>query len=283
MRSASLALAAAPLVVALAIFAMPVLAADAPPDASAVALSAYLHTHRLPLVEARLVRDRLGFDTLVLYGFVATNFGKSDAEAQSRRFLKQPDILIDNRIKVRPELLHPNAGTAVASTANEQRASGPTDDENAPRADAEAGLALGDIQAYEDQEENDLQIGGPFVQPIPLVALGMIPLAPTAPPAWAYPPMLFGPPMLFYGYRPFTPAPWITPARPFATVPITGPIGTATFFAPPVTPGRIMPLPGVLPRNYIPPSVNYAPMGGMHYFHSGLGAGGFGFVGGFHR
>jgi hypothetical protein len=286
MRPAKLALAVICLMIATAV--PPLSAASSAPDSTADALSSYLHDHRLPLVEARLMTDALGFRTLVLYGFVATDFGRSDAEAQSRRFLKDAEIMIDNRIKVRPELLHPETASPPTAVANDggsgepQRASGPTDDESAPPADVEAGEALGDIQAYEDQEENELQVGAPFVQPIPLIALGVIPLAPMGPPAWNYP--LFAPPAVFYRYpaSPFAPAPWMA-RRTYPTMPLTGPISTTTVFMPPFTPNRIMPLPGVLPPNYVAPPVSYAPMGGMQYFHNGLGAGGFGFVGGFHR
>ncbi len=79
-------------------------------DGSADTLSAYLHAHRLPLVEARMVTNESGQRTLMLYGFVATGYGKRDAEDQARDFMDDPDIEIINRIRVRPELL--TIGTA---------------------------------------------------------------------------------------------------------------------------------------------------------------------------
>ena len=86
-------------------------------DGSADTLSAYLHAHRLPLVEARIVSNN-GQRTLMLYGYVATSYGKRDAEDQARDYMDDPDIDIVNRIKVRPELLTMgtnNSGTAAAT------------------------------------------------------------------------------------------------------------------------------------------------------------------------
>ena len=74
-------------------------------DGAADTLSAYLHGRRLPLVEARMVTNESGQRSLMLYGFVATDYGKRDAEDQARDFMDDPDVEIINHIKVRPELL----------------------------------------------------------------------------------------------------------------------------------------------------------------------------------
>ncbi len=42
---------------------------------------------------------------MLLYGYVATDFGKRDAEDQTNDFMDDPDITIINRILLRPELL----------------------------------------------------------------------------------------------------------------------------------------------------------------------------------
>ena len=68
------------------------------------ALTEYLHQHRLPLVGAQVASSGDGGRQVTLYGFVATEFGKSDAEKKARRFLKQRDIMVINRIVVRPEI-----------------------------------------------------------------------------------------------------------------------------------------------------------------------------------
>jgi hypothetical protein len=69
------------------------------------ALTHYLKAHRLPLVGAQVLDGSGGKRAVVLYGFVGTDFGKSDATAKSQRFLAGQSVLVDNRIKVRPELL----------------------------------------------------------------------------------------------------------------------------------------------------------------------------------
>ncbi|MFZ0889621.1 MAG: hypothetical protein WA005_14305 [Candidatus Binataceae bacterium] len=68
------------------------------------ALTEYLHKHRLPLVGAQVAFSDDGGRQVTLYGFVATEFGKSDAEKKARHFLKQRDIMVINRIVVRPEI-----------------------------------------------------------------------------------------------------------------------------------------------------------------------------------
>jgi hypothetical protein len=42
---------------------------------------------------------------VLLYGYVATDFGKFDAEVQTSDFMNDPDVTITDRIVVRPELL----------------------------------------------------------------------------------------------------------------------------------------------------------------------------------
>jgi hypothetical protein len=68
-------------------------------------LSDYLHANRLPLVEARTIVNASGERSVLLYGYVATDFGKRGAEDQARNFMDDPDVTITNGIVVRPELL----------------------------------------------------------------------------------------------------------------------------------------------------------------------------------
>ena len=68
-------------------------------------LTDYLRKHRLPLVGAQITRDDSGGTQVMLYGYVATSFGKSDAETKTRKFMK-PGAQIVNRIEIRPEILH---------------------------------------------------------------------------------------------------------------------------------------------------------------------------------
>src|SRR5204862_5526959 len=42
-------------------------------------LTSYLQSHRLPLVGAQVLNNSSGNQQIILYGFVATDFGKQDA------------------------------------------------------------------------------------------------------------------------------------------------------------------------------------------------------------
>lgn len=95
-------------------------AADAPvSSAESEALTRYLHTHRLPMVGGRvLANDGTGTRKAILYGFVATPFGKQDAVAKTRRFLNDSGAEIDNRIMIKPELAASGSGGSSGSTSS---------------------------------------------------------------------------------------------------------------------------------------------------------------------
>ncbi len=97
-------------------------ASSAPPSRSGALtpadgqiLTDYLKSQRLPLVSAQVVDGGSGARQVILYGFVATNAGKSNAEAYTRRYLNDPGIVIDNRIKVSPELAKSAPAPAASS------------------------------------------------------------------------------------------------------------------------------------------------------------------------
>jgi hypothetical protein len=73
-------------------------------SAGSEALTAYLRKHRLPLVGAQVLKGSDGGERLVLYGFVATNHGRKDAERRALAFLGDEGIPIEDRIVVRPEI-----------------------------------------------------------------------------------------------------------------------------------------------------------------------------------
>jgi len=79
------------------------------------ALSDYLKHHSLPLVGAQVVTSTSGGKQVILFGFVASDFGKTDAEQKARRYLKDPSLVVDNRIKISPELAgsRGNSGSTV--------------------------------------------------------------------------------------------------------------------------------------------------------------------------
>jgi len=79
-------------------------------------LSDYLKHHSLPLVGAQVVTSPSGGKQVILFGFVASDFGKTDAEQKARRYLNDPTLVVDNRIKISPELAGSKAGSG--STVN---------------------------------------------------------------------------------------------------------------------------------------------------------------------
>jgi hypothetical protein len=108
-------------------------------------LTHYLKTHRLPLVGAQVSRDESGHRQVLLYGFVATPFGKTDAENKARAVLNDPEIVVLNHIKIRPELL----------TMRTPSTSAPLPTASTPSAGASSAgpppPGMGSVQAYESQ------------------------------------------------------------------------------------------------------------------------------------
>ncbi len=67
--------------------------------------SEYLHHHRLPYVDAKVLVDDVGIaKSVVLTGQVRTDFGKQDAERKLRASRDQPSLAIRNQIEVNGEL-----------------------------------------------------------------------------------------------------------------------------------------------------------------------------------
>lgn len=107
-------------------------------------LTDYLHSHHLPLVGAQVLNSATGARTVLLFGYTATAFGKGDAETKSRRFLKDADVTFNNHIAVRPELASmrsPSQSAPSAATAEE----------------APPPSEMGDIENYQNQQENSAQ------------------------------------------------------------------------------------------------------------------------------
>ena len=59
-------------------------------------LSDYLKHHQLPLVGAQVVTSASGGRQVILFGFVASDFGKTDAEQKARHYLKDQSVVVDN-------------------------------------------------------------------------------------------------------------------------------------------------------------------------------------------
>lgn len=113
------------------------------------ALSTYLQHQRLPLVGAQVMTS--GADRkVVLYGFVASDFGSQDAEAKARRFMGEPEVAIDNRIKVRPELLSSYGSFSGGYSSPNSSGSGAGSYANGPP-------GVGGVQAYQQNQEREAQ------------------------------------------------------------------------------------------------------------------------------
>ncbi len=89
------------------------------------ALTTDLRGHLLPLVGAQVGTNASGARRVVLYGYVATEKGKSDAEKRARDYLGAPTPEIDDHIVIQPEIarLRPrgdaSAGGDALGTANQ--------------------------------------------------------------------------------------------------------------------------------------------------------------------
>ncbi len=101
------------------------------------ALTDYLKNHQLPLVGAQVIDAPSGSRQVILFGFVATSHGQTDAESKTRNFLKDSAIAIDNRIKVSPELAHAAPGPQAAPP---------------PAASPDEFDSMGTAQSYQDQQ-----------------------------------------------------------------------------------------------------------------------------------
>lgn len=118
-------------------------------DASS-ALTDHLKHHRLPLVGAQVLRNpNNGARAVVLYGFVGSDFGKSDAQRQAEDFVNDPSVEVDNRIRVNPDLLAAGSSSTAPSAPSSS---------NAPDAQAQANASMPGVQSYLDQQNQAAQI-----------------------------------------------------------------------------------------------------------------------------
>ena len=88
--------------------------------AASEALTSYLRQHRLPLVGAQIGTASAGTRRLVLYGYVATEVGKSDAESKAVAYLGAPRPEIINRIVIQPEIATMKSGSTSRAADNPQ-------------------------------------------------------------------------------------------------------------------------------------------------------------------
>jgi hypothetical protein len=143
------------------------------------ALTDYLKQHRLPLVGGQVLEQpKTGARVVVLYGFVATDFGKNDARQKAQSFIGDDSVAVDNRITVNPDLLTAgrSAGSPDAQAQADQNAQAQADKE---AQQAQAANSMPGVQSYIDQQnqaaaaqqyQQQNQIGG-MSTVVPLIAL----------------------------------------------------------------------------------------------------------------
>jgi hypothetical protein len=121
--------------------------------AASEALTNYLRQNRLPLVGAQIGASASGARRLVLYGYVATQMGKSDAESKAVAYLGTPQPEVIDRIVIQPEIAKMRSG-GQSSESDEASTGSVGDYSAAGTAGAPAGAFPG--QSF-DQVVNDIQ------------------------------------------------------------------------------------------------------------------------------
>ena len=127
----------------------------ADPGAS-TALTDYFKQHRLPLVGAQVLRNPSdGARAVVLYGFVGSDFGKSDAQHKAEDYINDTSVEVDNRIRVNPELLSARGPSSATPADSSNDANTDAQDQ---QAEANAGASMPGVQSYVDQQNQEAQI-----------------------------------------------------------------------------------------------------------------------------
>jgi hypothetical protein len=109
------------------------------------ALTDHLHHNRLPLVGAQVLREpKTGDRAVVLYGYVGSDYGKSDAQRQAEDFVNDAAVEVDNRVHVKPELLAAGRSSQAPSGSNS-------------RDTAEANAVMPGAQSYLEQQNQAMQ------------------------------------------------------------------------------------------------------------------------------
>jgi hypothetical protein len=133
-------------------------------------LTNYLRQNRLPLVGAQIGTASTGARRLVLYGYVATETGKSDAQSKAVAYMGSPSPDVVNRILIKPDIANMRAGGQAGQTGSQN---GSADNSQTGSVNDYAGAVPGgafpgesidqvmrDIQRYGIQSPPD-DVGGP--------------------------------------------------------------------------------------------------------------------------
>jgi hypothetical protein len=146
-------------------------------QSSSEALTDYLKQHRLPLVGAQVLKSSSGERAVVLYGYVATDFGKNDAVTKTHKYLANSGVPVENRIKINPELLTAgNGANAPAINSEVQAAAGPTGDSQYPGVSSYEQQPSQDQQSQAQQYAQQQNAGAAISSMAPLLMLGAMAL-----------------------------------------------------------------------------------------------------------
>jgi hypothetical protein len=89
------------------------------------AITKYLHMSDLPMVTAQFSTSPSGSKQLILTGFVATQFGRDDAERIATGYLNDPSVKMIDQILLDPQVedMRPPAGSAAAASGSQSPSS----------------------------------------------------------------------------------------------------------------------------------------------------------------
>ncbi len=226
-----------------------------PDPGASSALTDHFKQHRLPLVGAQVLRNpNDGSRAVVLYGFVGSDLGKSDAQRQAEDFINDPSVEVDNRIRVSPDLLSARGSSSAT----------PPDASNDPNAQANANASsMPGVQSYVDQQNQSAQVqqyqqqnsmGSSMSAMLPLIALmGLLSMSSGGGSISTGPPMGYSPygyPSSPYGYPS---SPYGYPSSPYGGSPYSPYSGYA---------------PGMPPSSFGTPGYGYGSPGGVTPFGS---------------
>ena len=85
------------------------------------AITKYLHMNELPMVTAEFSTSPGGSKQLILTGFVATQFGRNDAERIATAYLNDPSVNMVDQILLDPHVedLRPPQGSGAAAASSQ--------------------------------------------------------------------------------------------------------------------------------------------------------------------
>jgi hypothetical protein len=148
--------------------ALPSLPAD--PAGRSRVLTDYFKTHKLPLVGADVVDSGAGRQ-VILYGFVATPYGKRDAEDKARQIFNDSRMAVVNRITVRPELLTMNKSAASSEGATGSNGGGAENNNLSEVAGGQESPAPDQVQQYQQQQASWKD----WIVPLLMIAAMLVP------------------------------------------------------------------------------------------------------------